>query len=129
MLTKQEVFDIVAVGLIKQGVRSYVDLPEEAFSLGDGCLYRGPNSTKCAAGMLIPDELYEEKMEGVRFLDLEERVRRGAYKSDKVNGEMDGFITMLQTLHDSPYHWSDIKGALVEFAHHHSLSTVAIDNL
>jgi hypothetical protein len=28
------------------------------------CLYRGPDGSKCAAGVLIPDELYNPRFEG-----------------------------------------------------------------
>jgi len=46
----QEVFDFVVNALRKQGCQS---------TTGDGCLYRGPNNTRCAAGHLIPDEDYK----------------------------------------------------------------------
>jgi hypothetical protein len=29
------------------------------------CLYRGPNGTKCFAGALLPDELYDPEFEGI----------------------------------------------------------------
>ena len=32
--------------------------------VGLTCQYRGPHGAKCAAGVLIPDELYDPKMEG-----------------------------------------------------------------
>lgn len=34
------------------------------------CLYRGPNGLKCAAGCLIPDELYTKSLEGNNVYDL-----------------------------------------------------------
>lgn len=42
---------------------------------GDTCLYRGPNDTKCAVGMFIPDNLYNKEMDygsthGVSYLKL-----------------------------------------------------------
>lgn len=39
-LTKQEIFDTVATGLVAQGVRS--------INHNNDCRYRGPNGTKCA---------------------------------------------------------------------------------
>lgn len=55
--TAQQVFDIVLTGLRAQGKAS-VD-PD-----GD-CMYRGIGGCKCAAGMLIPDDVYDPKMETV----------------------------------------------------------------
>lgn len=54
-MTKQETFDIVAEHLKEQGIRS---------SYRGQCLYHGPNGLKCAAGVLIPDNYYEERFEG-----------------------------------------------------------------
>jgi hypothetical protein len=55
----QKTFDIVVNALRKQGEKSVSDVDVNS------CLYRGPNGLKCAAGHLIPDELYNKKMEGV----------------------------------------------------------------
>lgn len=55
MPSKQETFDTVVSFLIAQGK------PAKG---RDGCMYRGPDGTKCAAGCLIPDEMYSEDMEG-----------------------------------------------------------------
>jgi len=38
---------------------------------GRRCLYRGPNGTKCAIGMFIPDELYDTRMDCGTQNDLE----------------------------------------------------------
>lgn len=54
----QEIFDTVAKHLFKQGQRA-TD-PDG----GVMCSYRGANGTKCAVGVLIPDELYDAVMEG-----------------------------------------------------------------
>lgn len=58
-MNKQEFFDAVVTGLIKQGAPSH--------SVEDqSCMYRGPNGLKCAIGLLIPDEEYEQNpVEGV----------------------------------------------------------------
>lgn len=55
-MTEQEIFDKVAEHLQKQGHRA---LNEDGV-----CVYRGKNGTKCAVGALIPDELYDSKIEG-----------------------------------------------------------------
>lgn len=59
----QEIFDTVLVGLRLQGKASLGHHPR-SFSDIAGCVYRGDGGTKCAAGMLIPDHLYQSSMEG-----------------------------------------------------------------
>ena len=55
-MNAQETFDTVAKHLLTQGQRST-----------DGantCRYRGSEGRKCAAGVLIPDAVYVDDMEG-----------------------------------------------------------------
>jgi len=52
----QEIFDYSVSKVIEQG--------EQALGMESRCLYRGENGTKCAVGHLIPDALYNKKMEG-----------------------------------------------------------------
>lgn len=55
MRTGQQLFDEVAKHLRTQGKTC----------LGtSGCAYRGDSGLKCAIGALIPDEVYNSKMEG-----------------------------------------------------------------
>jgi hypothetical protein len=53
----QETFDYVVNHLRKQGKQSLY---------GRNCAYRGENGLKCAVGVLIPDELYSVKFEGMK---------------------------------------------------------------
>ena len=54
-MTEQEIFDSVLAHLRKQG-RASVN--------GQGkCAYRGEGGTSCAVGCLIPDELYDSRIE------------------------------------------------------------------
>ena len=62
MLTAQEVYNQVRDGLKSQGW-----LKSEAAHNYAGCAYRGAGGKKCSAGWLIPDSLYQEKMEGLTF--------------------------------------------------------------
>lgn len=63
MRTAQEIFDTVVKHLRQQG--------KLALSLdGYTCAYRGADGTKCAVGVLIPDELYSSKMEGYNLNNL-----------------------------------------------------------
>lgn len=55
----QNTFDKVVAHLRQQNCRAMDEIL--------GCRYRGENNTKCAAGCLIPDELYQPEMEGEGF--------------------------------------------------------------
>ena len=59
--TNQTAFDTVVKNLLKQNERSIQ--PDSNY-----CAYRGKNGLKCAIGWLIPDELYEERMENYIYL-------------------------------------------------------------
>lgn len=37
---------------------------------GNVCLYRGPNGARCAAGVVLPDEHYDPKLEGLSLRAL-----------------------------------------------------------
>lgn len=54
-MTAQEVFETVATHLLKQGGQARNE---------EGCAYRAPDGSKCAAGCLIPDDLYDPSIEG-----------------------------------------------------------------
>jgi hypothetical protein len=60
--SKQETFDIVARALAAQGRPSRQEGPDSP--AGGRCAYRGDGGTKCAAGWLIPDDVYSPDMEG-----------------------------------------------------------------
>lgn len=64
MFTKQETFDIVAKHLLTQNEQARAMVANSTMVMIEGCAYRGKNGTKCAAGCLIPDELYSPKIEG-----------------------------------------------------------------
>lgn len=61
MQTMQETFDTVAIHLLTQNAKS---LCIGTDGLTEICAYRGHNNCKCAAGKLIPDEKYNEELEG-----------------------------------------------------------------
>ena len=54
-MTGQEIFDGVLAHLRKQGKASVNDVGK--------CAYRGEGGTACAVGCLIPDELYDPRIE------------------------------------------------------------------
>jgi hypothetical protein len=111
MMTSQEVFDAVLFGLRAQGVASVVEAPR-----GDGCdderfvcMYRGKNGTKCAAGMLLPDEAYKPTMEGVAAtssqysVDHDQQGRLAVWPALLAAGvppDAGGLVQTLQSDHD-----------------------------
>ena len=69
-----------------------------------GCLYRGPNQTRCAIGILIPNRLYRKEMEGtlhrlMMFPEIEELI---GIKNEAL-------LTKLQIIHDqkAPRCWEE----------------------
>lgn len=66
-MTNQEIFNKVVSHLRAQGIKS-----KDA----TGCLYRGPNGTKCAAGCLIEDSEYDPEMERQKIDKLLNNLKR-----------------------------------------------------
>lgn len=60
MPTKQETFDTVVAHLRKQAAK--------AIRSDIGCCYRSPEGLKCAAGCLIPDDLYSPNIENGKVI-------------------------------------------------------------
>lgn len=112
-LTKQEIFDRVAEHLLTQMEKSGV--VDETCGYGFRCLYRGPNGLKCAAGALIPDELYDPCIEDVSiesdktgdFITSETlRLLVSIREKCGIEEEKD-FVRELQKIHDefAPEYW------------------------
>lgn len=112
--TNQEIFDIVAVHLLTQGRVSI---------WGERCRYRGPEGLKCAAGILIPDDLYEPKWdeEGTIWSEVVEEQPKLLGVGDR------DFIEELQHIHDSvkPDRWLSV---LKTFATDHELEHIILHN-
>lgn len=66
-MTAQEIFSKSATHLLRQRAVSRTE-----FVGGGGtiCAYRGRNGTSCAVGCLIPDDIYDKKMENLQVLCL-----------------------------------------------------------
>ena len=133
-MTIQEIFDTVAVHLLKQGVRS-VDL-------NNVCLYRGPNGLKCAVGALIPDELYAPEIEGVSVLtttydvsnETNPRVALLNQLLKKLGiapcSDEKRLLIRLQYIHDSiSYDPTSWRALLLKVAVKFNLNTHAIDGI
>jgi hypothetical protein len=87
-MTKQEAFDKVVKHLLKQG--------EPAFD-GDICCYRTDDGKKCAAGCLIPDELYDPAWEGKAAFTLPQHLF----------GQASEIVDALQAVHDDATAFGD----------------------
>ena len=88
MTTIQTIFDIVTKGIISQGGPSYDDSSEIV-----SCCYRGPDGRKCAAGWLIPDNMFDPAMNNMIISEVPEML------PDKFRDEL-SFIRQLQRIHD-----------------------------
>lgn len=110
--TEQEIYDIVAAHMLKQKSRS-VDS-------GDKCAYRGDDGRKCAAGCLIPDEVYDSKYEDIlwQYLVID-------YDFPHNHAEL---IAKLQQIHDcdNPLYW---RSSLISLAKTYSLNTDILNTI
>ena len=112
-MTKQEIFNIVAAHLMKQGCISVSSL--------NYCVYRNPEGLRCAVGCLITDDEYDPAMDdrgiagetGVRYL-----IEKGLLP-ERLIPHAD-FLVELQCIHDTvPVAcW---KAELLEAARDHGL--------
>lgn len=112
--TQQEVFDFVVTHLLTQNERA---------TEGNGCGYRVKKEDRvlmCAAGCLIPDDVYTPKMEGLTWSGLYE------HKLINIKAHKD-FISVLQNVHDlnSVEKW---KEKLVSFAEIRNLNYDILNN-
>lgn len=113
-MTKQKIFNKVWIALNTQGQPS----------LGKGqCCYRGQDGLKCAAGHLIPDELYTPGLENLSSLAL-----GPIWKDTGVLKHIE-FIRELQIAHDAPSGYSDWilrwRSYMIALAAKHDLSVPA----
>lgn len=94
-MTKQDIFDKVARHLLTQKVKS---MKPRLTMDGEMCAYRGDSGTSCAVGCLIPDDLYDPKMEGNDAVGLFSRFP----KVEKLLGkDNESLLSDLQRIHDS----------------------------
>jgi hypothetical protein len=95
MFSKQEIFDIVSVALLKQGQKSINT--ELLNKTGNICAYRGANGCKYAVGHLISDEEYDPIMEGCSLNHpIFEKWLNKNFNFEDVND----FLCELQEIHD-----------------------------
>lgn len=95
-MTKQEIYNKVKAHLLKQNEKSMALVPDRGKPV---CAYRGDNGMMCAAGILIPDELYSPEMENKPWLSMTDDF--------ELNIGHRRFIQDLQSIHDhyDPPQW------------------------
>ncbi len=107
-MSNQEVLTRVVLHLRKQKCKSVGADPNRPQRLDTGeiykaCLYRGPNGTMCAAGVLIPDGKYTTEMEGKT---VQSDLLLPLFQSLEIDVVL---LSDMQTIHDrSPVcYWED----------------------
>ncbi|MER9178914.1 hypothetical protein [Mesorhizobium sp. M0767] len=115
----QEIYDTVAKHLLAQGKRATTG--QTSSYGGDSCAYRGEGDTKCAAGCLIPDDLYKPDMEGDSVFHEDILTVMPTWFKENVN-----LIGALQNVHDNrePWEW---RKALAYLARRYDLKAEALN--
>lgn len=92
-MNKQELYNKAVTHLITQNCQSYDS--EREF-----CSYRSPEGLMCVIGALIPDDLYDPKMEGVAVNGLLAAFPEVKRFLEVESEEDDFFLRSLQDVHD-----------------------------
>ena len=129
-MTPQEIYDTVAKHLFTQGKRSGVLWPTGDFR----CKYRGPDGTKCAVGVLIPDEVYDPDMEGHSIVGLfdPDATEKGGFELPAWMKENLKLLVALQGAHDFSRYWHSspqMNARLKQVAQDHGLSAAVLNGL
>jgi hypothetical protein len=115
-MNNQEIFDTVARHLIKQGRPAKNELGE--------CAYRTDGGLSCAVGCLIPDALYDPRIEGT---DVDAVLRHAASMLPGVTRGNISLLRSLQITHDAEWEdESELKANLLSVAFAHGLSAAAV---
>lgn len=105
-MNKQEIYNIVAAHLLKQGRKAQRQRTCDESMM---CVYRADNGDRCAFGILLPDNLYTPKMEGVSAASLCEEypaIRQHLFGIEYTPGQDGNFVNALQHVHDG-FHVKD----------------------
>lgn len=100
-----------AAKAVETAIRALYKQGRRSVDAGGYCRYRGYGGTKCAVGMLIPDEDYKSDFELGTSLHIEDPV--GEYLQQKYgcNGADIGFLRVCQSsLHDRILAFTDSAG-------------------
>lgn len=119
MKTQQETFDTIATHLLKQRKKAEITCSND----GTICAYRGSDGTKCAAGCLIPDELYTPDAEGLTVVRLMKSTLTTIEPIKAIFAEHDfDLLRELQLVHDD-YPFTRWRDELEAVAVVHNLHT------
>lgn len=124
----QEAFDTVVTHLYTQKKRAFTS---------SSCLYRTPEGLKCAAGCLIPDELYDIEMEGAPFYALNKYQNIVDHFNNPWlnNVRFVDLIQRLQDAHDDRESWNDegpneeMYENLIDIASKYKLNTEVLEKM
>ena len=111
-MTPQEIFDTVAKHLFTQGkpAKQLVPDPDSVEGEDYQCRYRAADGGKCAVGVLLPDELYVESMEGQSLSGLIMNAgKQGQPVLPSWMEENANLLMDLQSTHDSDFYWETTK--------------------
>jgi len=95
-MTVAEIIDFTKTALLAQGKRAF-DTNTHT------CLYRGPENTRCAIGLLIPDDMYLPNMEQRQveiLLQEYSQLKPVLLPSDLDEESGTRFLQQLQRIHD-----------------------------
>ena len=113
---RQELFNRSVAGLAGQDFIRSFDISKRGF-VGNGCVYRGPNGTKCAIGHLIPDEKYNPLVDSGQY-DTKEVCEKAGLP---VLHYSDTFYGQLQECHDQGVVPQEMRRYLRDFGIRHCL--------
>ena len=98
-----------------------------SFLQGEGCLYRGPDNTRCAIGHCIPDGDYSGAMENQRVLHVFEKLGLKIYNARTgAKNKKFKFASELQGIHDDNSNPAIMERKLIKFAVKNNLTIPAV---
>jgi len=118
-MNRQKVFNKVRDHLLTQKVRS-----QTLTGTVPSCLYRGPNGTKCAIGILIKDEFLDPRDNKAALWGIVPTLEKSLETT--LSMEETEFLADLQQIHDATEveNWKD---ALDDFADERGLNYLETD--
>jgi hypothetical protein len=131
---RQAIFETVARHLFAQGKPANGEytriVRQDVRYNATGCMYRGPDNTRCAVGVLIPDEAYRPEMEGRGAVAVLEMCHDQPWAAALY--EHRHLLRALQLVHDGPVFWestAEARRVLKENAADFKLDTKFLDDL
>jgi hypothetical protein len=123
-MTNQEIFDKVATHLLTQKKKSEIMRQAEYGIPKPACAYRAADGSTCAIGCLIPDDIFQPGMEGLRVQTL--MVYYESIRDLFANNDA-SLLGTLQVLHDN-YPVSTWKSELAATARMYKLDDKVLEN-